>query len=542
MITGHTIISRSYSSWPGINARRRIAIAIIILITSISAVGLFRHSHRWHEWKPDEVPVAFWAWHSECPGEHDVRRAVNEARAQTLFLRAGQIDFESGKLRRIRAVTGKFPTEIDIHFVYNATRSCLAEFERLSPTDLATVIWRAYEEDISRAARDHARVAGVQLDIDVPTRLLPSYTKLLKATREMLPANSKLSITGLPTWMESRALRDTLAAVDFWIPQCYGATIPETLSQSQSQSVSSLKQIAAAIARARLLNRPYYAGLAAYGYAIQYARDGSLIALRGDLDPARVANDSNLELISRGPFEQSGERALASGWRCLYRARNDGVIDGTAVHAADYVLLDIPTSASLREAAGIARERGGDQLLGICVFRLPRQEDPTTLTIKEVASALAEGEPSASFQIEAKVERELDADAGFVSGRVRLRIVNDGSAGSLPDTGALSLLLSVPDGSVVRSLSFYGFASAESQREESEFDGRGNEAALRPCSLRRASVLTLSAKTWRPGQQATAVIEFAGEAPETLRARVTVTLDDGRVLNEQRTIKPRTAE
>jgi hypothetical protein len=336
--------------------------------------------------------------------------------------------------------------------------------------------------------------------------------------------------------MESPALRDTLAAVDFWIPQCYGATIPETLSQSQSQPVSSLKQIAAAIARARLMKHPYYAGLAAYGYAIQYARDGSLIALRGDLDPALVANDSNLELISRGPFEQSGEPALASGWRCLYRARNDGVIDGTAVHAVDYLMLDIPTSASLREAARIAREQGGDQLLGLCVFRLPRQDDPTTLTITEVASALAGEEPSSSFQIEAKVERELDADAGVVSSRVRLRIVNDGSAGSLPDTGAMSLLLAVPDGSV-RSLSFHGFAAADSEREESEFDGQGNATALRPCSLRRASVLTLSAKTWRPGQQATALIEFAGEAPKTLRARMTVTLDDGRVLHEQKTIE-----
>jgi hypothetical protein len=536
MITGRTIISRSYLTWSGTNARRRLAIAIILLITSISALGLFRHSHRWRTWNSDDVPVAFWAWHSECPGEHDVRRAVKEARAQTLFLRAGQIDFEGAKLRRIRAVTGRFPTNIDIHFVYNATRSCLAELERLSPTDLATVICRAYEEDATRAARDHARVAGLQLDIDVPTRLLPSYTKLLKTTREMLPASAKLSITGLPTWMESPALRDTLAAVDFWIPQCYGATIPETLSQSQSQPVSSLKPIAAAIARARLLNRPYYAGVAAYGYAIQYARDGSLIALRGDLDPALVANDSNLELISRGPFEQSGEPALASGWRCLYRARNDGVIDGTAVHAVDYLMLDIPTSASLREAARIAREQGGDQLLGLCVFRLPRQDDPTTLTIKEVASALAGEGPFPSFHIEAKLERELEAGAGVVSSRVRLRLVNDGAAGSLPDDGAMSLILPVPDGSV-RSLSSNGFASAESQREEFEL---GNEATLRPCSLRRASVLTLSAKTWRPGQQATAVIEFAGEAPETLRAMLTVTLDDGRVLNEQRTMKPRT--
>ena len=536
MITGRTIIARSRSSWSGINARRRIAIAIILLITSISVLGLFRHSHRWRLWNSGEVPIAFWAWHPDCPAEDDVRRAVNEARAQTLFLRTGQIDLEGGKLWRIRAVTGRFPNNIDIHFVFNATRSCLAEFERVSSTDLAAVICRAYEEDRARAARDHARVVGLQLDFDVPTRLLPTYTKLLKETRVLLPSTSKLSITGLPTWMESSALSDTLDAVDFWIPQCYGARVPETLSQSQSQSISSLKDVAASIAKARLLNRPYSAGLAAYGYAIQYARDGSLIALRGDLDPTMVVNDSNLELMSRGPFEQEREPADATRWRCLYRARKDEVIAGAALHAMDYLMLDVPTSGSLREATKIAREQGGDHLLGICVFRLPRQDDPTTLTIKEVGAALSGETPSSSFQAEANVERDLVPDLGVVSTRVRLRIVNDGSASSMLDDGAMQLLLAVPD-QKVRRLTISGFDSASSQRQRPDLLDQSIEPILRPCSLARANVLALTAKVWRPEKEATVTLEFAGDPPQALRATMTLTLDDGRVLHEGKTIK-----
>lgn len=535
MISGRTIISRTCSRWSAVSSKLRIAVAIILSLTSISALGLFSRLSRWHKWTPDELAVSFWAWHSDCPREDDVLRTVKETRAQTLFIRAGQIDFEGGRLRRIRAVTGRFPANIELHFVYNATRSCLAQFERLRPSDLATAIGRAYEEDRTRAESDHATVAGVQLDIDVPTRLLPSYTKLLKTIREMLPSGSKLSITGLPTWMNSEALRDTLAAVDFWIPQCYGARIPETLAQSQTQPVSSPKEVAAFIAKARLLNCRYYAGLAAYGYAIHYARDGSLIAVRGDLDPALVANNSTFELISREMFDQRGG-SDAGRWRYVYRARDDLVIDGVAVHAADYLMLDLPTSASLREAARIAREFGGDHLLGLCVFRLPREDDPTALTIKEVASALAGEEVSSSFDVEAKEEQERDAEAALASSRVRLRIVNDGSAGSLLDSGAMNVLLRVPDGSV-RNVSSRSFASAEPQREEPEMYGPRSESAIRPCSLRRANLLSLSTRNWRPGQQATATIEFAGEAPKTLLARVTVTLDDGRVLNEERTIK-----
>src|SRR5438270_731942 len=178
MITGRTIIAKTNSYWSGISAKKRVAIAIAVLIVTVSTSGLFRH--RWRTWQPDEVPVAFWSWHSDCPGERDVLRAMKEARAQTLFLRAGQIDIEGGQLRRIRAVSGRFPDNIDIHLVYNATRSCLTEFEKLNAADLASAISKTYVEDVSRAERDHARVVGLQLDFDVPTRLLPKYTKLLK--------------------------------------------------------------------------------------------------------------------------------------------------------------------------------------------------------------------------------------------------------------------------------------------------------------------------------------------------------------------------
>lgn len=542
MITGRTIFSRSRSTLTGIGAGigigSRIGVIAVMLIISMSAGALLRHTLGWRRWSPEEVQVAFWGWHSHCPGEEDVRRAVNQARAQILFLRAGQIDVEGGKLRRIRAVTGRFPTGIELHLVYNSTRSCLAEFERLSPSDLASALCKAYQEDAARAAQDQARVAGVQCDIDVPTRLLPAYTKALKQLREMLPPGSKLSITGLPTWMDSASLVDTLSTVDFWIPQCYGATIPQTLSRTRSQPVSSPKQVAAAIARARLLHRPYYAGLAAYGYAIHYGPGGSLIELRGDLDPALVAANSNLELVSRDPFEQGDDPELGSGWRCLYHARNDDVIDGTAIRAGDYLMLDISTSTRLREGARIAREQGGDLLLGICVFRLPRQDDPATLTIREVASALRGERPAPSSLVETELEGNAAFDGGIVLSRVKLRIVNDGSASSVPGDGAMKLVLRVPGG-CVRSVSVTGFTPAESYRDDVESYAHGNEAALRSCSLRRARVLTMTARSWRPGQKATAVIEFAGEAPETLSAILTVNLDDGQVLHERKTLELR---
>lgn len=532
-----TLLSRFGEIASGVSSRRRII--VVVFIASSCGLGWYGRSHQYRVWRPEEAPVAFWTWHSQAPFQDDVRKAVSETAARTLFLRAGQIDCDGGKLRRIRAASGSFPKEIDVHLVYNATRSCLAVFEKLEPSALAATVAEACAEDSQRALRDGAHVAGVQLDIDVPTRLLLQYTRILKATRDLLPPDLKLSITGLPTWMESSDLNETLAAVDFWIPQCYGATIPERLDRVQP--ISSSKLVASAVARARQMNRPFYAGLAAYGYAIQYAADGSLIALRGDLDPALVVNNADFELINRARFEQTAT-PTASEQRYVYRARADSVIAGTAVRKGDSFMLDLPTAGSLQAAAKAAREQGGDRLLGICLFRLPQQTDATTLSIEEVASALAEKEPASSFRIEMNSDQQVDDERQPAYRRVTLTIFNDGAARSRMDEGAMGLILIVPPLSV-RAISFRGFASSDFQCEAPATDYLGNQTTLlQPSSLRRASVLSFRAKVWAPGSRASATIEFSNEPPDIIRAILGFTIDDGRVLQESRTLDLKNAK
>src|SRR5262245_46406807 len=246
-------------------------------------------------WRAGEVPVAFWSWRTQNPSEADVRAAIEKGKARTIFLRAGQIDFQDGKLVRIRSDNGSLPQGIDLHLVYNATRLLLAQLGSVDEKSLADAIGGAFQEDTRRAAAEHARVVGLQVDIDVPTRLLDRYERTLRALRSRLGRGLQLSITGLPTWMQSNELRSTLAQCDFWIPQFYGAEIPERADQSIP--ISSPQDVERFVNQARELNKSFYAGVAAYSYALLYSRSGALITLRGDLDPSVIAADSNLELI-----------------------------------------------------------------------------------------------------------------------------------------------------------------------------------------------------------------------------------------------------
>jgi len=152
-------------------------------------------------WAAGSVPVAFWAWRAEAPAQAEVERAARETGARALFLRAGQLDLEAGRVRRIRGVEGRLPRGVELHLVYNSTRALLAGLERIDEAELAAAVVRAFAEDRARGARDGAEVAGLQLDIDAPTRLLPRYGRVLGAVRAALAGDARLSVTGLPTWM-----------------------------------------------------------------------------------------------------------------------------------------------------------------------------------------------------------------------------------------------------------------------------------------------------------------------------------------------------
>jgi hypothetical protein len=187
-----------------------------IAVTLLLALIVWNATASRRIWKPEEVPVAFWSWRLDTPSETDVNEAVRQTGTKTLFLRAGQIDYEAGKLRRIRPVSGPIPGNIAVHLVYNATRSFLKEFEQISADAAGSAVLAAFDDDLERAHTNQAEVVGLQLDFDVPTRLLPNYAAILKSIRARLSNEVQLSITGLPTWLESPAyqciiLRDNLS-------------------------------------------------------------------------------------------------------------------------------------------------------------------------------------------------------------------------------------------------------------------------------------------------------------------------------------------
>lgn len=514
---GNIIVLRVFS-------KLLLALAGAGVILLASAAWRFAHAPR--AWTIEETPVAFWSWRTDAPDDVEIQTAIRETRFDALFLRAGQIDYENETSRRIRPAAGRFPRAIEIHLVYNATPALLENFERLDIDRLAATITETYCHDAERAARDGARVRGLQLDFDSPTRLLPRYAEILRRVRARLPGETQLSVTGLPTWMDSQPrLAEVLDAVDFWIPQFYGAQIPDTLAQAIP--ITSPREVARDVARAREFGRPFYAGLAAYDYAILYATNGAALELRGDIDAARVARDGNFELTERRVLDAESGLSAPGSWRYVFRARMDSVLDGMTVRAGESLVIFTVGAETLRQSARAVRAGAGEHLRGICIFRLPTRDDPTTLTIRQIGEALRDSPAAPAVHI--RLEESNDDRATNESNHLRLILENTGTASAPIGDDALSVTVRVPRGSVRGVAGLDGFSSYETLCDDSPArPSRESSFAPRPCSARRANLLQLRAAAWTPGRSARATLVFSERAPRNLTLRLTSRTNDGR--------------
>lgn len=461
-----------------------------VILACVSLVSIYHARPR--VWAVNEVPVAFWAWRTQSPDAVDVQAAIERANAQVLFLRAGQIDYQDGKLRRIRPLAGTLPKGIKLHLVYNTTRAVLEQLESIDPQTLANEIARAYREDLERAKRDGADVRGLQLDIDFPTRLLPRYEQTLSAIHGLLQPGTELSITGLPTWMDSPALNGVLKNCDFWVPQFYGGEIPTR--SDQLIAISSPESITHFVSKARQLDKPFYAGLAGYSVALLYSASGSLITMRGDMNPATIVADQNLELINQRSFV-SAERRYA------FRAKANGVTDGLNMRAGDVLVIYLPSSETLRKASRITRQLAGSKLLGICVFRLPVSDDAATLNIEQVIDALNDRESSPAIYLRLIRQQQ----------HVFLLECKNGGTAS-PIMGSLKVDLIVPPGS------FEGMRSQPGISIQPL-------CADQPCSERRADLIRLTIDFLEPGQTLTTTLQLNRDLPRTTGVSVSMQTD-----------------
>jgi hypothetical protein len=105
-------------------------------------------------------------------------------------------------------------------------------------------------------------LAGVEIDHDAGNARLPAYREFLAHLREALPTSLPLSITALPSWLDSRELPALLSTVDSSVLQVHAVTDPRRGLFDAEQARQWAK------AWSRVTTKPFYLALPAYGVAL----------------------------------------------------------------------------------------------------------------------------------------------------------------------------------------------------------------------------------------------------------------------------------
>lgn len=149
------------------------------------------------------------------------------------------------------------------------------------------------DQIVSRIAAAGTNLAGVEIDYDCPTSKLPGYAHFLATLRSRLAPRLALSITALPTWMNSRELGRLTADLDEIVLQVHAVEDPRRGLFDGDQAERWVHEFG------RRIQRPFRVALPAYDVRVTWAPDGRLASVEGEM--RLLAGPSNGQLLGATP-------------------------------------------------------------------------------------------------------------------------------------------------------------------------------------------------------------------------------------------------
>lgn len=427
--------------------------------------------------------LAMWFWHSPLALTKEDLGRLKSMGVTELYARAGTLSTDGEKVVLSLPQTFKEPIGLPIHLVFRADPGVLHRFEEIPIPELADIIARNYLAAKADADRVHDTVRGLQLDLDVPTRLLPRYAQLLHAIRPMIPAEDKLSITSLATWFASRDLEAVVKELDFYAPQFYEASVPQTLDDERP--IANLKQLDDGLIAAEQLDVPFLIGAPCYGQALLFDKDGKIAGTYRGLSPDGASRHASLKKVSwsssqgeeRLIFEavKAGAQGKGLGFKILYRR---------------------PTPQAIQSFFQEAQRKRPPNCLGIALFRVPEPGETLATPLPTLVSALAGKVPSLILKIVPTLRRlpfaAIESSSSKISTELKLSIEGIGDGDTCLGSDALRIQILAPQGAF-EEVQSGGFGGA------SPFVGSPAQAGT--VSLRRADGVVLWKSHLGPGEK-----------------------------------------
>ncbi|EGM68965.1 DUF3142 domain-containing protein [Shewanella sp. HN-41] len=136
------------------------------------------------------------------------------------------------------------------------------------------------------------RIAGVEIDHDSASSKLPAYRDFLNKLKTQLPSELKLSITALPTWLNSADFPPLLSTIDELVLQIHSVSDPRLGLFDASQGWQWVQQLS------KISTVPYLIALPAYGSAVISTTSGYKVESETPLRDQTRSPDTVQELMA----------------------------------------------------------------------------------------------------------------------------------------------------------------------------------------------------------------------------------------------------
>ena len=168
------------------------------------------------------------------------------------------------------------------------------------------------DQVVSRVEASGASLAGVEIDYDCPTSKLPAYARFLAELRSRLARRIALSITALPTWMNSAELERLTRDLDEIVLQVHAVDDPRRGLFNPEQAERWVKDFG------RRIRRPFRVAVPAYDVRVSWRADGRLASVEGEVP--LLSGAASGELLGAAP------EAVLQFLRSLDRAAPDNLV------------------------------------------------------------------------------------------------------------------------------------------------------------------------------------------------------------------------
>lgn len=345
---------------------------VFCLLIVILTIGCGKQDNQSDGMNNNPIPVSFWHWSGERVITSEEQKILEDLGTTNIFVFRGLIT-ENAKGLQFAARGGKVTVHqgIKSHIVF-----------RIDPALASRLVEN--NEDISAFIasqfKNYPASKGLQLDCDTPTSKISKYATFLKNLRLQLPEGTELSVTMLLDWLNSKALKELMNAVDFIIPQFYTTELPESV---ECNSLVFGGNIKSAIETLERYDRPYMIGLPTFRRSAIFDSSGKLMVASASL--------SESEAITQG------------GTLKRHFQGNDENVIVFEMPDNKTVLIGRPGVKGLAARIQEVRSANGGHCVGICFYRLPCPGETDIMSFPLINAAI--GNTIRSVDIKAELRQ-----------------------------------------------------------------------------------------------------------------------------------------